>query len=105
MIGGDSLQSSQSVIIVKEMSYHQDGASLDDVFVKTAVQVKRFLPSLFNIKVVRVSLKAFSSLYLHFALDNLGAGTTTYIHTYIYTCVQLAVNCNTVILLILKIVV
>ncbi|KAK9299937.1 hypothetical protein QLX08_007169 [Tetragonisca angustula] len=34
------------------MSYHQDGASLDDVFVKTAVQVKRFLPSLFNIKVL-----------------------------------------------------
>ncbi|KAK9299940.1 hypothetical protein QLX08_007169 [Tetragonisca angustula] len=45
-------ESSQSVIIVKEMSYHQDGASLDDVFVKTAVQVKRFLPSLFNIKVL-----------------------------------------------------
>ncbi|KAF3425410.1 hypothetical protein E2986_03415 [Frieseomelitta varia] len=41
-----------SVIIAKEMSYHEDGASLDDVFVKTAVQVKRFLPSLFNIKVL-----------------------------------------------------
>ncbi|KAK1117954.1 hypothetical protein K0M31_015621 [Melipona bicolor] len=33
------------------MSYHEDG-NADDVFVKTEVQVKRFLPSLFNIKVL-----------------------------------------------------
>ena len=38
------------------MSYYDDrnGTVLNDVFVKTAVEVKRFLPSLFNIKVVGV---------------------------------------------------
>lgn len=37
------------------MSYYGGGneTTLNDVFVKTAVEVKRFLPSLFNIKVVR----------------------------------------------------
>nr|XP_033330567.1 calpain-A isoform X8 [Megalopta genalis] len=36
------------------MSYYGDGSSapLDDIFVKAAVEVKRFLPSLFNIKVL-----------------------------------------------------
>ncbi|XP_026302155.1 calpain-B isoform X4 [Apis mellifera] len=36
------------------MSYYDDrnGTVLNDVFVKTAVEVKRFLPSLFNIKVL-----------------------------------------------------
>lgn len=33
--------------------YGGGGDSADDVFVKAAVEVKRFLPSLFNIKVVR----------------------------------------------------
>lgn len=41
------------------MSYYGDGNSgpLDDVFVKAAVEVKRFLPSLFNIKVVGILKK------------------------------------------------
>lgn len=36
------------------MSYYGDGGGAEDVFVKTAVEIKRFLPSLFNIKVVRL---------------------------------------------------
>lgn len=39
------------------MSYyggHGDGGGAEDVFFKTAVEIKRFLPSLFNIKVVRL---------------------------------------------------
>lgn len=39
------------------MSYYGgqgDGGGAQDVFVKTAVEIKRFLPSLFNIKVVRL---------------------------------------------------
>lgn len=31
------------------------GGGAEDLFVKAAVEVKRFLPSLFNIKVVRMS--------------------------------------------------
>lgn len=39
------------------MSYYGgygDGGGAEDVIVKTAVEIKRFLPSLFNIKVVRL---------------------------------------------------
>jgi hypothetical protein len=40
------------------MSYHggYDDGGAEDVFFKEIVEVKRFLPSLFNIKVVRCSV-------------------------------------------------
>lgn len=43
------------------MSYYggyNDGDGAEDVFVKAAVEVKRFLPSLFNIKVVRYTTRS-----------------------------------------------
>jgi len=44
---------------ISAMSYYggyggDGGGTEEDVFVKTAVEIKRFLPSLFNIKVVRL---------------------------------------------------
>lgn len=36
------------------MSDYSDSSDTEDVFVKTAVEVERFLPSLSNIKVVRL---------------------------------------------------
>lgn len=34
--------------------YGEEGGTEEDTFVKTVVEIKRFLPSLFNIKVVRL---------------------------------------------------
>jgi len=44
------------------MSYYGDYGAGEDVFVKTAVEIKRFLPSLFNIKVVRLLVRGKGSV-------------------------------------------